>query len=313
MARRSSTPQAETAVTDETDVSVETVTDETETPVEAVTEAVTETPVPPVEVDLTDFKNAAEAAASLADEATGDLPKEAIDAVNKVYREIEGIKGKNRARDYLDEMMKEAISDRGDIMRARAFVDIKDGLTAAGGKSPATPRPPADPTAAFVQKVTAITLGYQELTSNVPEGVDAETYGDKVNELVASLEDDMDAYRAYLSSDDDDAEVPEVSPIVRQAFKLSAVKGGSGGSTRVSGGPRRDIEVHMNQVFSDLEVGAFLTINEIAKLASTEYGDDRPSAGAISARLFPKGRPAYKSATLEAKVGTDARGAVKLA
>jgi hypothetical protein len=50
---------------------------------------------------------------------------------------------------------------------------------------------------------------------------------------------------------------------------------------------RRDIGKHVQYVFAALPAGTFLTINEIRKIGSPEYGDSAPSAGAISARLFP--------------------------
>ncbi|ETT28833.1 protein of unknown function DUF262 [Rhodococcus rhodochrous ATCC 21198] len=51
---------------------------------------------------------------------------------------------------------------------------------------------------------------------------------------------------------------------------------------------RRDIGQHIVNAFADLEVGDFLTIGEIRKTPSPQYPvHDLPSAGAISARLFP--------------------------
>jgi len=300
MARRSSNPEPEST--------------ETEAP-EATDEATT---APAAEVkadekpaDLGPFQTAAEAAISQADPSTGDLPKDAIDSVNKVYREIDGVKGKNAARAWLDEQMKAAIMGK-DILRARTFVSLKDGLSAGSGSS--GPKAPADPTQAFVQKVVALRLATDQVIGNVPEGV-TEDWTEKADELYASLAEDVASYSAYVNSDDEDAEAPEVSPVVRQAFKLASGRGAAGGSGRVSGGPRRDIEKHLVQVFADLEVGSFLTVNEIAKASSTEYGDDRPSAGAVSARLFPKGREAYTGNGLEATNPGDGkpRGATKVA
>lgn len=51
--------------------------------------------------------------------------------------------------------------------------------------------------------------------------------------------------------------------------------------------PRRNVVAHLEQVFAPLASGTFLTIAQIVKTRSDEYGDDRPSPGAISARLFP--------------------------
>jgi hypothetical protein len=55
---------------------------------------------------------------------------------------------------------------------------------------------------------------------------------------------------------------------------------------RVSGS-RRDIGAHIASAFDGLPEGAFLTVAQIRSHRSAEYGDEFPSAGAISARLFP--------------------------
>lgn len=300
MARRSSTPapEAETVTPEVTDESTEVT----------ATEAAPEEKAPEPEVDLTEFQNAAQQAVAERDESTGDLSTASIEAVNKIYREIDGIKGKNAARSWIEAQMKASIVGK-DIMAARAYVMLKDGLSAGSGSS--TPKAPADPTAAFVQKVASLRLALSLVEQSVPEGVD-EAWSERVDKTLAEVGDEVVAYREYSESDDADAEAPEVSPVVRQAFKLASGRGGGGGS-RVSGGPRRDVAKHMEQVFADLEVGTFLTINEIAKAQSTEYGDDRPSAGAVSARLFPKGREPYNDGTIKAEAGDKARGAVKIA
>lgn len=298
-------------------------TAQTEAPVEepTVTEAPVEEPTTDEapaeeteekEVDLTAFNEAVEAALAEADTSTGDIPKASIDAVNKVYREIEGLKGKNAARTSLDVAMKKALVEEKNLQKAKGYVFIKDGLSAGSGGSSA-PKAPADPTQAFVQKVVALQLAVDEVIGNVPEGVSDE-WTEKADELRGSLADDLASYREYLASTDEDAEAPEVSPVVRQAFKLASGRGTGGGSARVAGGPRRDVEKHLIQVFADLESGAFLTVNEIAKAASTEYGDDRPSAGAVSARLFPKGRDTYEANGLKAVPAEDgkSRGVIKL-
>ena len=50
---------------------------------------------------------------------------------------------------------------------------------------------------------------------------------------------------------------------------------------------RRDIGAHIASAFAELPDGTFLTVREIRRHRSDEYGDEFPSAGAISARLFP--------------------------
>ena len=63
--------------------------------------------------------------------------------------------------------------------------------------------------------------------------------------------------------------------------------GRSGGSTYT--GERRDIGQHIVEAFADVESGTFLTVAEIRKHDSSQYTSENPaSAGAISARLFPK-------------------------
>lgn len=287
-----------------------TPTETVETAVEAPEETVTEAPAEAaVEADLTPFKDAATAALAEADPNTGDLPESAIESVNKVYRDIDGVKGKNAARSFLEDEMKKAILGK-DILKARAFVGLKDGLSAGSGGGTKTP---ADPTVAFVQRVAALRIASTLVETSVPEGV-GEDWSSKVDDLVSELSEQVDTYQAWTQSTDEDAEQPEVSPVVRQAFKLSAGKGSGGGGSRTSGGPRRDIEKHLQQVFAELPVGSFLTVNEIAKASSTEYGDDRPSAGAVSARLFPKGKAAYSANGIEATADEGkSRGATKTA
>jgi len=293
--------------------------DDFNTPVESTeTPAAPAAETAPVEIDLTGFQSAVQTALDERDTSTGDLPKDQLEAVNKVYRELDGgVKAKNAARSWIDDQMKLAISGdpstgtKGDIVLAKAFVMLKDNLSAGSGAS--TPKPPADPTTAFVQRVAALSIASTLVSSNVPEGV-SEDWSAKSEALVTELSEQVDKYNAWASdTSEDKGEAPEVSPVVRQAFKLASGKSVGGGSGRAAGGPRRDIEKHMAQVFEGLESGGFLTVNEIAKAQSTEYGDDRPSAGAVSARLFPKGKDAYVGETLKAVADEGkSRGAVKI-
>lgn len=322
MARRNSSnspADAEVAPeTTDTEATTEAVNDEptestAEVAPESTDEVATEATTESTEPDLSDFKAAVERALELKDESDGAVnDAEALKAVNEAYRQIDGIKGKNAARTYLEDEMRAAIMPpRKDILSARAYVSLKENLSAAGGSS--TPKAPADPTTAFVQKIAALSLANGLAAASVPEGVD-EGWADKVDELVDSLNDQVQAFQAWQASEDEDAEQPEVSPVVRQAFKLAAGKASGGGGTRITGGPRRDIEKHLIQVFESLEPGSFLTVNEIAKAQSTEYGDDRPSAGAVSARLFPKDRQPYNANGIEAVAEEGkSRGAVKVA
>jgi hypothetical protein len=273
--------------------------------VETKTESTEET------LDLTGFEAVVAEAIEGMDVSTGEVPPTEVAKVNEAYRSLDGQKGKAAARTWLENQMKHALKESKDFIRARAFVMLKDGLSSAGGHS--APRPPADPTKAFVQKVAAFSLALNILEASVPENV-SEDWHTQYDELLTSLGDEVETYQEYVNSDDEEAEEPAVSPVVRQAFKLatSRVRGGGAGSSRVPGAPRRDVSKHLAQVFADLEVGSFLKVNEIAKAASEEYGDDRPSSGAVSSRLFPKGKDAYSADGIEACEMNGARGARKV-
>jgi len=72
-----------------------------------------------------------------------------------------------------------------------------------------------------------------------------------------------------------------------------------------------DIGAHIRFAFLDLPAGAFLTVSEIQHHLSPEYGVDMPSAGAISARLFPaSGRMTVPGITAGQRGGI--RGATKV-
>lgn len=64
-------------------------------------------------------------------------------------------------------------------------------------------------------------------------------------------------------------------------------KGGGIAALQRPVGRRRDISKHIQSAFADLPVGSFLSIAEIVRHRSEEYGDDHPAAGAVAARLFP--------------------------
>lgn len=264
----------------------DTMTTETiEAPVEETTETTTtEAPAeaPKAEIDLTEFKSAVEAAVAEADKTTGEVPAAVIAPVNEAYRKLDGLPAKNAARKHLDDQVLEAIGNLNAVA-ARSYSDLKGNLSAAGGSS--ATKTPADPTAAYVQKVAALTLALQLVKAGAPEGDDLDT---KVENLVNESQAGVQALAAYnADTSEDKGEAPEATPVVRQAFKFAAGKSTGGGSARVSSGVRRDIAKHIQEAFADKASGDFLTIAEIAKFKSSEYGDDNPSQGAVSARLFP--------------------------
>lgn len=299
MARRTKSTEAPaTAEVESTEEN--TVSTDTETVTEAAaTEApATEAPATEAEVaDLSDFTAAHAAAIEARDESTGDVPEAEIDKVVQAYRLVKGAKGKSEARKLVDEAMKKAMDD-ADIQRARANLQLTDKLVAgpvSSGGTRAT-REPVDPTADFVERVAGLRLATRLSDNVVPEGVaeDWSAQADaKVDELAARGID----YLTWLQSDaEDKGDEPEVDAVVKAAVKLAqgkAAKVGarkrSTGTSQPFDGPRRDVAKHISEAFAAVESGTFLSIAEIRKHQSEEYGaNDSPSPGAISARLFPK-------------------------
>jgi len=290
MARRTKSTEAPaTAEVESTEEN--TVSTETTEQVEA-TEG-TEAP----EFDLTDFNAALTAAIDNRDESTGDVPEADVEKVVQAYRLIKGAKGKNAAKKVVDEAMKVAMNE-ADITRARANLQITDKLVAgpvsSGGSR--TPREPVDPTADFVERVAGLRLAVSLVGEIAPEGV-AEDWSAQADSKVEELAGSVAEYRAWLDNDNEDkGEEPEVSPIVKAAVKLAqgkAAKVGarkrSTGTSQPFDGPRRDVAKHIVEAFEAVESGTFLSIAEIRKHQSEEYGpNDSPSPGAISARLFPR-------------------------
>jgi hypothetical protein len=245
-------------------------------------------------VDLTAFEAAVNTAVTdteARDKDTGELPPALIEPVNAEFRKLEGAKAKNKARARLNELMKETMN-KLDMPLARSYMILTEHLS-AGSSGGSSPKAPADPTEAFVQRMVGLQLAVGLAKSNVPEGV-SEDWTEKANALYGESEAKAIAYLQWAnSSDDDKGEEPEASAVVKSAVKLAqgksakvggAVRSGGGGS---GDGVRRDIGKHIEAAFADVESGTFLTVAQIRAHKSEEYGDNPPSAGAISARLFP--------------------------
>lgn len=291
----SSTPTATTVEVPSTEESIVTTT--TEAPVEA---DATEAPAAAeVEIDLSDFNTALAAAVEGADQTTGDVPEALVEPVVLAYRRLDGVKAKNAAKRLVDDAMKSGM-DASNIPVARANLQVSKKLTAGPTSSgqPRAERTPVDPTEAFVELVVGLSLASQLATATVPEGV-TEDWNEKVQALHAGSTEQAQTYLAWVNTPvEEGAEPtaePEVPAFVKAAVKLalgksakvgSVKKASTGGSTYE--GERRDVGKHITEAFESVESGTFLTIAEIRKHESAEYGKDAPSAGAISARLFPK-------------------------
>lgn len=239
------------------------------------------------EVDLTAFSAAVDKAVAERDSSTGELAVAQIDPVVAEYRKIEGIAGKNKAKAFLTDKMRDAMNSM-DISLARSYMMLQDNLSA--GTVPKAERAPSDPTEAHVQRVVGLDLARALLVK--PEGV-AEDADQKAEALYAEAYPQAEAYLAWASNEDEEnrGDEPEVPAFVRNAVKLALGKSAKVGGSRAgtaTGGERHDIGEHIRQAFEGQESGTFLTVAEIRNFKSTEYGDTPPSAGAISARLFPQ-------------------------
>lgn len=284
MARRSSTkaePQAPD--TEAQEANVTSTTDEA--PAEGTATESAETPI-----DLTSFTKAVDAAVAEADESTGTVPEAEVAKVLTEYRNLAGgVKAKNAAKKQLNESMKAAMNE-ADIVKARAFLELHESMT-AGGSSTKTEKAPADPTEAFVQKAATLRLAQSLLVPG--EGVQ-EDWSERVEALVSESQAQAEQYLAWVNDEaEDKGDEPEVTSFVRNAVKLSQGKAAKVGGARAGGsgytGERRDIGKHILEAFADQSEGTFLSVAEIRNFKSSEYGDNPPSAGAISARLFPQG------------------------
>ena len=282
-------PEASTEVpaTEERDTSGDTVIENGESR-PATTEA-----APEVEFDLKPFTDLAAEVVAGHDKATGALPEGGLDRVLAAYRELPDTKVRNRAKKALQEQVAKGI-EALDMGVAKGYLTLHDNMKTTGAAS-GTPRQPADPKARWRQSLEVTTLAYGELYNQRPDGVEA-TEADEIVSQVGSLTEEMNSYRTWLDTEvaegEEKPEAPKVDDRVIQAFRLA--RGGKvsgsrsgGGTSTPHDGPRRDIAKHILNAFADKASGDFLTVAEIRAVKSEEYGDEAPSAGAISARLFP--------------------------
>lgn len=237
-------------------------------------------------LDISSFNTALDTALAEMDSTTGTLAPGQIAPVVKAYADLDGTKAKAAARQVLETGIKEGL-DKNEIPKARALNSIRAELSKGKASSPKKDAEPVDPTQAFVETVTALRLAYSHVITNVPEGV-AENWEAQSNELAGTAAADVTTLVAWNG----EGEAPEVSPVAKRALGLAkgrTVKAGksAGGGTRAPfTGTRRNVAKHIESAFADKPVGAVMTIAEVVSHKSEEYGDDHPSPGAVSARLF---------------------------
>jgi hypothetical protein len=247
------------------------------------TEAKVETPI-----NLDAFNTAVGTAFGNRDETTGTVPEADLAAVTSAYRDLDGVKPKNAAKALVGDHLRSAVNEL-DVIAGKAYMQISEALTAGSGGTKAD-RPPADPTEALTVRI--LTLDLARNLVPVPEGADAEKATEQAGQRYSELFDSAGAYLTWSMADEATrGDEPEASSTVKAAVKLalgkSARVGGSGRSGASHDGPRGDIGEHIREAFADKASGDFMSVAEIRNFKSTEYGDRQPSAGAISARLFP--------------------------
>lgn len=304
MARRKAAEETTVETVEvETPTEENTVSENTEAVEVENTEAV-EAKAPEVEADLTDFEAALEAGADSADPETGNPSEEAVANLNKAYQSIPNVKGKNRARQIVEDKMKHALVEENDMTKAKAFVALRERLVSGSSSSP---KAPADPTKAFAAKVAALVLAKDLIQTDIPEGV-SDDWTAKVTEALEEAKGQVADYKAWIADTDPEKGDAKAGPVVRAAFKLI-----DHGPIRVPfTGTRRSVVTHMEQAFADVEPGTFMKVSELTKVKTKEYGDDSPSAGALSSRLFPKGKEPFENDTFRAVEIEGNKGAIKL-
>lgn len=285
-----------TEVEETSDMSTDTVEapEATEATVSDTTESVeaTEADKPAeVVIDLSAFEAAVANAVASRDESTGTMPEVGVESVKEQYRNLNGAKAKNAAKKFLNDKLRDAVNS-GDMLDGMATMTLIDEVGNAGAsKTPASERKPADPSAAYTERLTVLHLAYALARADVPEGIDEEAAQAKVGEQVETLTESAEQYFAWVKSTaEDKGEAPEASPLVVKAVKAAQGKAASATRTasstpRQSGGERRSVRTHINQVFADQESGTFLKVAEIANAKTEEYPDGSCSPGAITAAL----------------------------
>lgn len=246
-----------------------------------------------------------------ADPATGALAPDVLAEIQKLYSAyLPGIRAKGLAREWVEEQMLDGVRN-GDLPKAKSYMEIGPVLkvTQGGGgakRKPGAPKKAKSPEDLFpfyAERLAELDLARSliEIPDEVLEAEQASADPDMIRNIAEKLYTEnyanTQAYIQYLKGEgerdeDGSAIEPEVNHFVKTAAKMAlgriAGKPGrkpSSADPNKPRAPRRSPEKHIQEVFEKEAVGTFLKISEIASRQSTEYGDDRPSPGAISSRL----------------------------
>lgn len=269
----------------------------------------------------------------------GELTPEDSKALRNAYAELPPVPGKSFARGYAEEQTRNALSDTTDAeaafrvaqMWSKISKDQKQDAPKARVQRAAKPK--VTPTELAVDKLAMLKLAVSWFEANpdavVGDADDApveDNFAEQADDKVEDLNEMLEAYIEWLEMEVEEGEdKPEfeesfgdpVDPIVRDAAKLALQKARRARSSRSGSphtGPRRNIGKHIEEAFGQVEVGTFLTVSEIVNLKSEEYGDDKPSSGAVANRLFPPSGSACTIENLEPGHNEDGKqGATKIA
>lgn len=292
---------------------------------------------------LAEFKRIADESArsSDIDVTTGTLPEKDRAPVLVALSNLSLAKNKRSAKDYLRDSMQNALQEGGDnpvmFTVARGYLDLFKQVEAVATKREPAPKVTVDPTDAHVERVVAMMLAANLCI--VPDGV-AEDWKEKANARVGQVLEAAGTYRDWLfenqgkdeadrtpEPEDMPAEILAAAKIAqgraagrrtqRAASAGTPTSAGTGGYT----GERRSVSKHLAEAFANEPVGTILSIAQIAKFDSSEYGTDHPSSGAVTSALFKdngKGDPKENVADGIQGVhadthGTHAKGARKFA
>lgn len=205
----------------------------------------------------------------------GDVDQADMYLVVQAYRDLDTAALRTQARGHIAAARSLAFKheDRMAGFRdASVMNSIEEAITSKASVT--------DPTQAYVEKVASLQLALNLLAMNVPAGV-ATDWSDQVTAKIEQAETDES----------------NENPIIAAAQKLAAIKTPGTKSVHYTGAAR-DVKAHIESAMATVEIGEFLKVSEIRAIASDEYGDDRPSSGAIQASLKSgKFRSNYKAAT----------------
>lgn len=190
------------------------------------------------------------------------VKSDSTDSIRSEYVSAD-VSEKAKIRKIVQDAMLEA------VRALDAELAVKVDSFASSLKSVSTGKVEIDHKARYAEFVATVGAFWADVMSgrHVPEGIelDETDKSDVLDEITNLAWDEMDE---KANSD--------------MLDKLRKVR-----NSRASG---RDIPKHIEQVFSDLPVGTFLSNSKVAKSASDEYGTDRPSSGAVAAcKRLPEG------------------------